>query len=389
MNSSKGTITISEAQKIIAPAAFTTMVKPIGASCNLDCTYCYYLSKAELYPASPLRMSDDILEKYILQTIEGNEVPVITFCWHGGEPLLAGMDFYRRAFALQKKYSGNKKIINTIQTNGTLIDREWCDLFIENDLLVGISIDGPEYIHDIHRKDRKGAPTFSRVMRGIEQVLASNVEFNTLSTVNKTSEGHGAQVYTFLKSIGSKYMQFLPVVERVNGQITPWSVDAKAFGTFMTDIFDIWIRRDVGEYFVQLFDAALAGWYGVMPGLCVFTESCGDALAVEHNGDVYSCDHFVYPENKIGNIMQTDISAMYRSPEQQSFGVFKRTSLSWRCQKCIYRFACNGGCPKYRFGTNYLCEGYYHFFSHVDPYMNRMASLLKEERSPACIMAEL
>ncbi len=408
MKNSK-TLTFAEAYKTVAPTAFTAMVKPVGASCNLSCSYCYYLDKAALYPSSAPVMTDGVLEKYIRQMIEGNDVPAITFCWHGGEPLLAGVDFYRKALSLQQKYANGKRLINTFQTNGTLINREWCCFFKDNDILVGVSIDGPQHIHDTYRVNRAGNSVFSEVMRGIELMIASDVEFNTLSAVNKMSEGSGVEVYRFLKSIGSTYMQFLPVVEKissVNGrivapdvkdksEIASWSVGSLAFGKFMTDIFDEWVKADIGIYFVQLFDVALAQWYGVQPGLCVFSESCGDALAVEHNGDVYSCDHFVYPENKLGNLMETAIRELYTSSKQYSFGVAKRGHLPDKCLACRYRFACTGGCPKHRFmysnnsdlyGISYLCEGYCHFFSYVEPYMQRMAELLRHEKSPALIM---
>lgn len=392
------TITFDDACKIAAPRAFTSMVKPVGANCNLDCTYCYYLGKSALYPTANNKMSDKVLEEYIVQTIEGNDVPAITFCWHGGEPMLTGIDFYRRAFAIQKRRAGVKRIINTFQTNGTLIDREWCDLFREHDVLVGVSIDGPEDLHDYYRVNKAGDTVFARVMKGIEQMNRAGVEFNTLSTVHKMSEGRGVEVYRFLKSIGSRYMQFLPVAELIaddritapgrgnESALAPWSVDSLAYGRFMTDIFDEWINHDVGTYFVQLFDAALAQWHGVQPGLCVFAQHCGDAMAVEYNGDVYSCDHFVYPEYKLGNLMDKSIRSMYVSERQFAFGMAKK-SRNKKCMTCDYLFACTGGCPKHRFGgpdsVNYLCEGYHHFFKHVEPYMIEMSNLLTNQQSPA------
>lgn len=404
------TLTFGDAQKKTLPTAFSTMLKPIGSRCNLDCAYCYYLDKAGIYGGKEALMSDELLEEYIRQYIEGNKVDLVTFNWHGGEPLVAGKEFIRKAMALQKKYAGDKKIDNTIQTNGTLIDEEWCALFRENNFLVGVSLDGPRDIHDTFRKDKGGQPTFDKVVAGIEMMKREGVEFNTLSTVNRLSEGRGAEVYRFMKSLGSRYMQFLPVLEYTvagpagrpvivppsteGAVLADWSVSAKGFGRFMCDVFDDWVISDVGNYYVQLFDVALAQWVGVPPALCSFAETCGDALVVEHNGDVYSCDHFVYPEYRLGNIADGNMAGMLNSNGQFRFGLDKRNTLPRHCLRCKWYFACRGECPKHRFdkapdgedGLNALCEGYRMFFSHVDPYMKYMKDLLERRMPPAFVI---
>lgn len=407
----KKSITWDDAAKASAKTAFSTMVKPIGSLCNLDCHYCYYLGKSDIYGGTQPVMPESLLEEYIKQYIEANEVPVVTFCWHGGEPLIAGVEYYRKAVELQNKYKGRKQIENNIQTNGILLDEEWCGFFRENNFLVGVSIDGPEDIHDAFRSDKGGQPTFSRVVKNIGLMAREGVEYNTLSTVNRASEGRGAEVYRFLKSIGSRYMQFLPVVEHVKdtgtggrpsivqpgtpgSRLAGWSVSAEGFGNFMNDIFDAWVLNDVGSYYVQLFDVLLAQWAGVPPALCSFTETCGDALVVEHNGDIYSCDHYVYPDHKIGNITGTTLSEAIRSREQFKFGINKRNTLPGECLKCKWYFACRGECPKHRFGKsktgeyglNTLCEGYKKIFTHVDPYMKRMVELLSAQQPPALVM---
>ena len=391
----------ADAQKLTRPTAFTTMIKPVGSLCNLDCDYCYYLGKADLYGGRQPKMSDELLERYISQYIEAVQVPTVTFCWHGGEPLLAGIDFYEKAVALQNRYRGNKQIENSLQTNGLLINPDWCDFFRENNFLIGLSIDGPKEIHDAYRHDRGGQPTFDRVMRGLEMMAMNSVEYNTLSTINNRCAGQGKRVYQFMRSV-SKYMQFLPVVEHTlttpsgraaivppgteGAQTAPWSITPKAFGKFMCDVFDEWIISDVGERFVQLFDITLAQWYGVQPSLCAFCPTCGDGLVVEHNGDVYMCDHFVYPEYKLGNIAEEHLSDLQRKPELFRFGIEKRNSLPSDCRKCEYLFACRGECPKHRFATtrrgekglNALCEGYKHFFEYTAPYMQQMRQLLNQ-----------
>jgi anaerobic sulfatase-maturating enzyme len=350
-------------------------------------------------------MNEDILEEYIRQYIELNAAPVVTFCWHGGEPLLAGKDYFGRIIELQRKYSGDKKIENAVQTNGILVDEEWCGFFRDNGFLVGISLDGPEDIHDAYRTDREGRPTFGRVMKAVEMMSASGVEFNTLSVIDNLCEGRGAEVYRFLKSAGSRYMQFLPVMEYVAredivppgtpGSVpAPWSVAAEGFGRFMNDVFDQWVISDVGKCYVQLFDATLSQYVGLPPGLCSMADTCGDALVVEHNGDVYSCDHFVYPEYRLGNLTETDMRTMLQSEAQFSFGLSKRNSLPDTCVECKWRFACRGGCPKHRFdrsasggaGLNALCRGYAMFFRHTEPYMRFMAGRLMAKQPPSLVM---
>ena len=391
----------ADAQKLTRPTAFTTMIKPVGSLCNLDCDYCYYLGKADLYGGRQPKMSDELLERYISQYIEAVQVPTVTFCWHGGEPLLAGIDFYEKAVALQNRYRGNKQIENSLQTNGLLINPDWCDFFRQNNFLIGLSLDGPKEIHDAYRHDRGGQPTFDRVMRGLEMMAVNGVEYNTLSTINDRCAGQGKKVYQFMRSV-SRYMQFLPVVEHTlstpsgraaivppsteGAKAAPWSITPKAFGKFMCDVFDEWVISDVGERFVQLFDITLAQWYGVQPSLCAFCPTCGDGLVVEHNGDVYMCDHFVYPEYKLGNIGTEHLSDLQRKPELFRFGVEKRNSLPSDCRKCEYLFACRGECPKHRFATtrrgekglNALCDGYKHFFEYTAPYMQQMRHLLEQ-----------
>lgn len=347
------------------------------------------------------RMSEELLETYIRQYIEGASQQEISFCWHGGEPLMAGMPFFSKAMELQRKYAGGKKIENTLQTNGILLNEEWCSFFRDNNFLIGLSLDGPEDIHDAFRRDCGGAPTFAKVMKAVELMTSRNVDFNILSTVNARSEGRGTEVYKFLRSL-NRFMQFLPVVEYVierpgkrplivspdeeNAVEAPWSVSAKGYGQFMCDVFDEWLRFDVGNCFVQLFDVTLANWCGVQPSLCAFGEVCGDGLVVEHNGDVYSCDHFVYPEYRLGNIKEKELAAMYNSSEQQTFGRDKRDALPMECKRCNYYFLCHGECPKHRFAyarngepyMNVLCEGYKMFFRHTDPHMRYMKTLIEK-----------
>lgn len=412
------TMTFMDAIRMTGPMAFNIMIKPAGSLCNLDCNYCYYLDKAEIYGGKEPVMTLEMLETCIREYIAANDVQEVMFNWHGGEPLVLGLDFYRKAVALEQKYAGDKIIRNTIQTNGTLLTQEWASFFRDNDFLVGISVDGPQDIHDKYRKDKGGAPTFDKVMRGVSLLYRNNVQYNTMTTVNHASEGRGLEVYEFLKSIGSRYMQFMPVVEHVkypagkNGKplkyarphivdpseegasIAPWSVGSMAFGKFMCEIFDSWVLADVGRYFVNLFDAALARWCGVMPGTCAYAETCGGNSVIEHNGDVYPCDHFVYPQYRLGNILENDLRTMMTSQEQVRFGISKRNSLPGRCVRCRYRFACNGECPKHRFnvtesgqtGLNALCDGYFMFYSYVEPYMDKMKELLDSHQAPAGVM---
>lgn len=410
-NSTDHIISLGDAVRLSGPLAFNVMVKPVGALCNLDCTYCYYLDKSRLYNARPAVMSEDMMKRLVSEGIDSVETGEITFEWHGGEPLLAGIEFFRKVVEHQNKCSTGKRIYNTIQTNGTLITSEWADFFRENNFLVGISIDGPKDIHDRFRKDRGGAPAFDRVMSGLSCLQQAGVEFNTMTAVSCVSEGRGGEVYQFLKSIGSRYMQFMPVLEHLKyadsvrpvitspsdpeGRLAPWSVSAEGFGRFMCDIFDDWIREDVGECFVNLFDATLAGWCGVNPGLCVYNDVCGANLVVEHNGDVYPCDHFVYEDHRLGNIGTDSLASLAASWSQSVFGSSKRNGLPRQCLECEYLRLCNGECPKHRFGRtvegqpglNALCEGYRMFFRHSAPYMIEMKRFLDSSLPPSMIMA--
>ncbi|MEG1700364.1 MAG: anaerobic sulfatase-maturation protein [Alistipes sp.] len=407
----KDIFTFRDAEKQVAPVAFSTMLKPAGSTCNLDCHYCYYLDKAAQYGGRQAVMSDELLSLYIRQYIEANEVDTVRFCWHGGEPLLLGVDFYQKAMALQQKYAAGKRIENTLQTNGTLLNEAWCELFAANNFLIGISLDGPQDIHDAFRLTKGGRPTFERVMEGVRLMERCGVEYNTLSVVNRLCEGRGAEIYRFFHDqVHSRYMQFLPAVEHVvdrpnaprplivapehaGARLAEWSVTAKGYGDFLCAVFDQWVVRDVGSYYVQLFDATLAQWCGVQPGLCSMGETCGDALVVEHNGDVFSCDHFVYPAYKLGNIRETPLAEIYRSDARRAFGLAKRNGLPAECLRCNYYFACRGECPKHRFEIgadgcrkNSLCEGLYRYFHHVEPYMEQMRDLLARQQSPAWVM---
>jgi len=392
--------------------AFHIMAKPMGAICNLDCTYCFYLEKENLYPGSNFRMPEQVLEEFIKQKIEANDTPGVNFAWQGGEPTLLGIAYFEKVVELQKKYSNGKKIENTFQTNGILLDDKWCEFFNRNNFLIGLSIDGPKDLHDKYRVNKGGKPSFDQVVTGIELLKKHEVEFNTLTVVHDLNSRYPLEVYNFLKEIGSGFMQFIPIVERKavsstnvnltlvspdykgNAEVTDWSVKSEEYGNFLIKIFDEWVRKDAGKYFVQIFDIALEAWYGQEPGLCVFRETCGDAMAIEHNGDLYSCDHYVYPENKLGNIMEEHLSILVNKPQQQKFGVDKLMNLPKYCLDCEVRFVCNGECPKHRFtktpdgedGLNYLCAGYKKFFTYIDPYMKFMANELKHERAPANVM---
>ena len=392
---------------------FHVMAKPIGPICNLDCKYCFYLEKESLYPeVSKWAMREEVLDSYIRQYIEAHDTPVVDFAWQGGEPTLLGVDYFRNLVAIQRKYANGKQIRNAFQTNGVLLNDDWVALFKENDFLVGLSIDGPRELHDTYRLDKGGQPTFDRVMRGMETLKRNGVEFNTLTTVHHANADHPLAIYRFLKENGSGFMQFIPIVERIAHQVTadglqlispdfggaaqvaPWSVEPRQFGRFLCAIFDEWVRNDVGRYYVQLFDVSLEMWAGMEASLCVFRKQCGAALAIEHCGDLYSCDHFVYPQNRLGNIMESSLETLVQSDQQRSFGEAKESTLPRYCRECDVRFACNGECPKHRFastpdgeaGLNYLCAGYKMFFRHIDPYMRFMAAELASSRAPANVM---
>ena len=408
------------------PRPFHIMTKPIGPICNLDCKYCYYLEKVELYPGRrSFRMPDATLESYVRQYIESQTgLPEIAFAWQGGEPTLMGLDFFEKVVALQQKYCPpDTKITNALQTNGTLLDDAWCAFFREHDFLIGLSVDGPEALHDRYRVDKGGKPSFDLVMRGLEFLKKHRVEFNTLTVVHRYNSKEPLTVYNFLKEHGSRFMQFIPIVERVGEgrgnedgllwlapppvldpeddleivdgpPVTPWSVRPKDYGEFLVAIFDEWVRKDVGRIHVQIFEVQLGIWMGLGASLCVFTETCGNALAMEHNGDLYACDHYVYPEYLLGNILETPIRELVDSPAQVRFGELKRDALPRFCRECDVRFACNGECPKHRFakapdgepGLNYLCAGYKRFFHHIDPYMKAIGDLLRRGRPASEIM---
>ncbi len=391
--------------------SFHVMSKPTGSLCNLDCTYCFYLEKEKLYPGdNNFVMNDEVLESYISQYIESQNVPKISFSWQGGEPTLLGIEYFEKVIELQKKYAGNKSIVNAFQTNGVLLNDDWCNFFKRNSLLVGLSIDGPEDLHNKYRPYKGDQPSFDKVIKGVELLNKHKVQFNTLTCVSKSNEDKPQEVYEFLKSIGSRYMQFIPIVERKsnndgeklrlvkpnnnNAILTDWSVGAEEYGGFLKAIFDKWVRNDVGKYFVQIFDVALESWHGVSQSLCVFKDTCGTALALEHNGDLYSCDHYVYPDNKLGNILDESMKKLVNSDKQQNFGDDKLLSLPKYCLNCDVRFACNGECPKHRFistpegepGLNYLCAGYKLFFKYIDPYMKFMSNELMQKRPPANVI---
>jgi uncharacterized protein len=388
------------------PAAFHIMLKPRGAICNLDCAYCYFLSKELLYPGSRFRMAAELLEEYTRQYIAAQRAPEVTFAWQGGEPTLMGLPFFQLAVELQQKYRRpGMRIHNALQTNGTTLDDDWCRFLRRHNFLLGVSVDGPQALHDTYRVDKGGKPTFERVMAGIALLKRHDVEFNILTTLHAANADHPLEVYRFLRDeVGTRFMQFIPIVERDNESgfqegdaVRPRSVTAAQYGAFLTTLFDEWVRRDVGRVFVQIFDVALAAWVGQRPGLCIFEETCGAALAMEHNGDVYSCDHFVEPRYRLGNMRDIPLIELVASEQQQRFGQAKRDTLPRYCHECAVRFVCNGGCPKDRVlltpdgepGLNYLCAGYKAFFSHIDRPMRLMAAELQAGRPPANIMSIL
>ena len=387
--------------KTYAPFAkpLYVMLKPIGAVCNLGCTYCYYLEKKELYPEKGNKtiMSDDLLERFVSQYIEAQTMQPILFTWHGGEPLMRDISFYKKALELQRKYAKGKQISNTLQTNGTLLNDEWCEFFRENNFLIGISIDGAKPFHDKYRTTKDMRPTFDHVVRGINLLKKHGVEYNIMGVVNDFNMNYPLEFYQFFKDIDSHYIQFSPAVESdSNGNVTQWSVTPEKWGDFLIAIFNEWVRKDVGTYFVQYFDSALANWVGVDPGICIFAKNCGHAGVMEFNGDVYSCDHFVYPQYKLGNINDKTLIEMMYSTQQSEFGLAKSASLSSQCKQCKYLFACRGECPKNRISKtqsgeeiNYLCNGYYKFFEHIAPYMDFMKKELEAQRPPGNIMKVL
>ncbi len=394
------------------PPAFTVMAKPSGPACNLQCHYCFYTEKQHLFPGNPNpAMPDEILEQFIKQKIEAHASSQVNFAWQGGEPTLLGVSYFERVVELQKKYAKGKSITNSFQTNGVLIDDAWCRFFARNHFLIGISIDGPRHLHDRHRVNKSGHSSFDQVNRALKLLKENRIEFNTLTVVHRDNSGSALEVYNFLKEAGSGYMQFIPIVERMatgerkdglalvspdsneEASVTEWSVDPLQYGRFLSAIFDEWVRHDVGKIFVQHFDVALEIWLGLPASVCVFGRTCGQAAVIEHNGDIYSCDHYVYPENNLGNLLHTPLAEMLVSGQQRKFGKDK-LNLPSACHSCEVRFACNGECPKHRFvqvegephRLNYLCAGYRHFFNHIDPCMRFMANEYGNGRAPANVM---
>ena len=387
------------------------MLKPAGAHCNLACKYCYYLEKNKLYPTAQRHlMSDEILEQFTREYIEAQTMSQVLFTWHGGEPLLRSIDFYRKALSLQQKYAGGRRIDNVIQTNGTLLTDEWCEFFAQNHWLVGISIDGPQPDHDHYRLTAAGKPSWKKVMQGIKLLKKHGVEWNAMAVVNADNANHPLEFYRFFKENGCQFLQFTPIVERLTRHedgrtlasladkdeisLSEASVAPEQWGYFLCAIFDEWVRKDVGKIFVEIFDCTLANWMGVSPGICAYSKECGHAGVMEHNGDVYSCDHFVFPEYKLGNIRDQSLIDMLYGEQQREFSRLKHSSLPRQCKECDMEFACHGECPKNRFmkdkygdsGLNYLCPGYYHYYQHVAPYMDYMKQELMSQRPPSNIM---
>ena len=387
------------------------MVKSVGSVCNLSCDYCYYLEKSKLYKEAKNHvMSEELLEKFIDEYINSQTMPQVLFTWHGGEPLMRPVSFYKKAVELQKKYARGRTIDNSIQTNGILITDEWCRFFKEHNFLVGVSIDGPQEFHDEYRKNRQGQPSFAKVMKGIELLKKHGVEYNAMAVVNDFNADYPLDFYHFFKEIDCHYIQFTPIVERIyqradglslsspiqneKAELTDFSVSPEQWGNFLCTIFDEWVREDVGNYYIQLFDSTLANWIGEQPGVCSMAKNCGHAGVMEYNGDVYSCDHFVFPEYKLGNLYSNTLVEMMYSDKQTKFGEAKSKTLPTQCKECEFLFACNGECPKNRFtftetgepGLNYLCEGYHKFFKHIAPYMDFMKKELMNERPPANVM---
>jgi uncharacterized protein len=407
------------------PPAYHVLAKPTGAICNLDCKYCFFLSKEMLYPGDRFRMADELLETYIRQLIESHNTPEVNIAWQGGEPTLMGLDFFKRSVEYADKYKKpGQQIVYTMQTNGTKLDDEWCAFFKKHNFLIGLSVDGPKALHDTYRVNKGGQGSFDQVMQGLEYLKRQAVDFNILCTVHAANAEHPLEVYRFFRDeLGAEFIQFIPIVERVSATILPlanlgWSersggdrplylqegdqvtdrtVKAEQYGDFLIAIFEEWVRRDVGQVYVQMFDVALGNWYGAPPSLCVFSPTCGNALAIEHNGDLYSCDHYVEPNYFLGNIQEEHMIDLVASEKQRQFGRDKLETLPRYCQECEVRFACHGGCPKNRFiktpdgetGLNYLCAGYKAFFKHVDEPMRYMANELRRDGAPANIMLYL
>ena len=399
-----------------SPSNYHIMAKPTGSICNIECDYCFYLEKQKLYPerGQNWRMDDATLEQYIKQTVDAQDNDYVQFTWQGGEPMMMGLPFYEKAMQMCRQYANGKQIEHTFQTNGLLIDEKWCQFFKENNFLVGISIDGPQQLHDQYRKTRSGRSTHHKVLEGIQLLREHGVEFNTLTVVNSENVKHPLKVYQFLKEIGSSYIQFIPLVEREtnpkeDGQlrlvlpsepaatVTSWSVSPRDYGQFLTDIFDVWVRQDVGRVFVNMFDSTLSAWCGSPSNICHLSETCGNAFVVEADGDIYSCDHYVYPEHLLGNINKETINEIKQTARAIDFRHKKQDELTAECRKCDYQFACHGGCPKHRFSVsdkgfprhNYFCQGYKSFFEHTAIHMQTMRALINSGRYADEIMLML
>ncbi len=399
--------------------AFHIMAKPIGPACNLNCTYCYYIEKQALFghKKKNFRMSGRVLEEFIKKYITTQDIPEIAFTWQGGEPTLLGIDFFKTVVSLQKKYAGGKTVTNAIQTNGTLLTNEWCAFFAENRFLVGLSIDGPEEVHDQYRVDKAGRGTFKKVLTALQLLRKHRVDVNALACITRKSAGRPLDVYRFLKEVGIQFIQFIPIVERVpdeearrlglhlamppagsqgahHAETTPWSVEPEGFGDFLIRVFDQWVRNDVGAVHVMNFEALLGAWMGLDAATCVYAKECGQSLVMEHNGDIYACDHFVYPEHRLGNILEDMPRALIKASMQAGFGSRKHSTLPRACRNCDVLFACRGECPKHRFckteegepGLNYLCRGYKKFLTHIDKYMKTMAVLIQNGYPASRIM---
>ena len=404
-----------------APPTYHVLAKPTGAICNLDCKYCFFLSKEMLYPGSRFRMADELLETYIKQLLESQRGPTVTVGWQGGEPTLMGLDFFKLSVEYAEKYKKpNQNIEYTIQTNGTKLDDGWAAFFKEHNFLVGLSVDGPRELHDAYRVNKGGEGSFDQVMQGWEVLKKHEVDFNILCTVHAANQDHPVEVYEFFRDVlETEFIQFIPIVERSTMEMLPvanegWAerpggdrpfyqqsgelvtertVGAEQWGQFLTAIFEVWVRRDVGKVYVQMFDVTLGAHVGEY-SLCIHSPTCGNALAIEHNGDLYSCDHFVEPDYLLGNIKETHMLELVASQKQRQFGQDKMDTLPKYCLECEVRYACHGGCPRNRFietpdgeaGLNYLCAGYKQFFNHVEPPMKMMANVLRQGGAPAGIM---
>lgn len=388
-------------QILVAEArpAFHVMAKPTGAQCNLRCDYCFFLEKERLYPGSNFRMSDQTMDAYIRQTIGAHRVPEVTIAWQGGEPTLMGLDFFRRAVAVERAVARpGVRVENTLQTNGVLLDDAWCAFLAEQRFLVGISLDGPRHLHDAYRHDRGGRPVFDKVVAAVRRMQRHGVEFNVLCTVNAENSRHPLEVYRFFRDeLGVRYLQLIPIVEREGDGVSERSVRPGQYGRFLIEIFDEWVRRDVGRMFVQFFDGVLASWLRGRSTLCILSPTCGEGVALEHNGDVYSCDHFVEPAHLLGNLHETPLGELVSSERQRTFGRAKSESLPARCRGCAYLFTCHGECPKNRVlttpdgepGLNWLCEGLKAFFAHSERPMKLMANLLRRGQTADGVMGLL